>query len=204
MAGGAGNPALVRVWTDAVFALAESQGVADALLEEWNGLVQLLDRQPALEKVFASPLVDNDEQKALLEKAFRGRASDLLVDALQVMRSKGRLGLVRAVAGAFRDTWLERRGQIEVEVTSAVALTAEQRQAVAGAATRFAGREAILIEKIDPALLAGFILRAGDRKFDGSVQREVERVGERLLARASRELLSGRDYINSEETSRGA
>jgi F-type H+-transporting ATPase subunit delta len=197
------NPALVRVWTDAIFGLAESAGAADAMLEEWNGVVELLDRQPDLESIFASPLVELEEKRVLLEKGFRGKASDLLVDSLQVLRSKGRLGLVRAVAEAFRTTWLERRGQIEVEVTSAAPLSPEQHQAVAGVASRFTGRTAILIEKVDPALLGGFVLRAGDRKYDGSVQRELQRLEEILLARASRELLSGRDYINSEETSRG-
>jgi F-type H+-transporting ATPase subunit delta len=201
--GGAKDPAIVHVWTDAIFGLAEKNGVADEMLEEWNGIVGLLDREPAIELVFASPLVDDDEKKALVEKAFRGKASDLLVDTLQVMRSKGRLGLARAVAASYRYAWLEKRGQVEVEVTSAAALTPEQRQSVGAAASKFAGRDAILIEKVNPALLGGFVLRAGDRKFDGSVAREVERFGENLRARASRELLSGREYINSEDTSRG-
>lgn len=201
--GGAKDPAIVHVWTEAIFSLAEKSGAADGMLEEWIGVVELLDREPALELVFASPLVDNGEKKALVEKAFRGRASDLLVDALQVMRAKGRLGLARAVAAGYRGMWLERRGQMEVEVTSAAALTPEQRQSVGAAASKFSGRDAILIEKVNPALLGGFVLRAGDRKFDGSVAREVERFGENLRARASRELLSGRDYINSEDTSRG-
>jgi F-type H+-transporting ATPase subunit delta len=204
MASGGDNPAIVRVWADAIFGLAESRGAADEMLEEWNGLVALLDRQPELERLFASPLVDSDEKRALLEKAFRGKASDLLVDALQVMRSKGRLALVRGVAKAFRGNWLEKRQQAEVTVTSAVALSPEQRQEVAAAASKFAGRQAILVERVDPALLGGFVLRAGDRKFDGSALREIQRVEERLLARASRELLSGKDYINGEgDSSRG-
>ncbi|MGE0638826.1 MAG: ATP synthase F1 subunit delta [Thermoanaerobaculia bacterium] len=197
------NPALVRVWSDAVFALAEKQGVADDLLAEWTSLVDLFDAQPGLETLLASPLVGDDEKKELLERLFRGKASDLLLDSLQVMRSKGRLGIVRAVARTFRDTWLEKRQQIEVRVTSARALTPEQRQAVGGAASKFTGRQAILIEEVDPALLGGFVLRAGDRRFDGSVARELERVEEILLARASRELLSGHDSISNEESSQG-
>lgn len=197
------NPALVHVWSDAIFALADRQGVADDLLKEWEALVDLLDHEPGLETLFASPLVADDEKKALLERLFRGRASDLLLDSLQVMRSKGRLGIVRGVARAFRDTWLEKRQQIEVRVTSAAALTPEQRQAVGSAASSFTGRQAILVENVDPTLLGGFVLRAGDRRFDGSVARELERIEEILLARASRELLSGRDSISNEESSRG-
>src|SRR5262245_8021624 len=162
-----GNSAFVRVWSDAIFGLAESRGVADEMLAEWEGLVEVLDRHPDLWRFFASPLVDREEKKRLIETMFRGRASDLLVDSLQVMRSKDRLALVRGVAADFRVLWLEKRNQVQVSVTSAAPLTPEQRQDVNAAASKFAGKQAILIEKVDPTLLGGFVLRVGDRKFDG-------------------------------------
>jgi len=90
-----------RVWSEAVFGLAASRGVEDSMLEEWRGLVELLDRDKDLKAVMASPLVNNEEKRQLIEKSFRGKASDLFVDTLQVLRSKGRLGLLRFVAGAF-------------------------------------------------------------------------------------------------------
>ena len=48
---------LARVWSDAVFSLAASRGVEDSLLEEWQGLVELLDRDADLKAVMVSPLV---------------------------------------------------------------------------------------------------------------------------------------------------
>jgi F0F1-type ATP synthase delta subunit len=119
------------------------------------------------------------------------------------MRSKGRLGLVRAVATAYRVEWLERRNQKEVVVTTALPLSPEQRREVTAAASRFAKADAILVEKIDPSLLGGFVLRSGDRKFDRTIRTEIERVQATLLARATRELLDGSESIYSEETSRG-
>ena len=50
---------LARVWSDAVFSLAASRGVEDSMLEEWRGLVELLDRDKDLKAVMASPLVKN-------------------------------------------------------------------------------------------------------------------------------------------------
>lgn len=200
----ADEQALARVWSDAVFSLAASRGVEDGVLEEWRGLVELLDRDSALEAVLASPLVNNEEKRQLLEKGFRGKASDLFVDTLQVLRSKGRLGLLRFVAAAFHDTWMASKNQVEVRVTSAVPLTPELRQSLASAASKFSGREAHLDEKVDAGLLGGLVVRVGDQKLDDSVVWELEFLQQAFLARASRELLSGRDYVNnSEESSRG-
>ena len=204
----AGNQAeeqsLARVWSDAVFSLAASRGVEDGMLEEWRGVVELLDRDKDLAAVLASPLVKNEEKRQLIEKSFRGKASDLFVDSLQVMRSKGRLGLVRFVAAAFHDTWMASKNQVEVRVTSAVPLSPELRQSLVAAASKFAGREAQLVETVDPRLLGGLVVRVGDDKFDDSVARELELLLASFAARGSRELPRLQEYINnSEESSRG-
>jgi F-type H+-transporting ATPase subunit delta len=203
MASAALSSAVVRLWAETIFALAEKQGAADSMLEEWQALLELLEGRRDLGRIFGSPLVPAEAKKAMVEKAFRGRFSDLLVDSLQVMRSKGRLGLLRAVAAAYRVEWLERRNQKEVVVTTALPLSPEQRREVNAAASRFANAEAILVEKIDPSLLGGFVLRSGDRKFDRTIRTEIERVQATFLARATRELLDGSESIYSEETSRG-
>ena len=195
---------LARVWSDAVFGLAASRGVEDGLLEEWRGLVELLDRDKLLEAVMASPLVNNEEKRQLIERGFRGKASDLFVDTLQVLRSKGRLGLLRFIAIAFHEAWMASKNQVEVRVTSAVPLSPELRQSLLAAAGKFAGREAQLVEKVDPALLGGLVVRVGDDKFDDSVARELELLLAAFAARGSRELPRIQDYINnSEESSRG-
>lgn len=203
--GRAAEHSLARIWSDAVFKIAASRSVEESLLEEWRGLVELLDRDPQLESVLASPLVSLEEKRRLVEKAFRGKASDLFVDTLQVMGSKGRLGLLRPVAAAFRDAWMESRNQVEVSVTSAVPLSPEARQRLVAAASRFAGKSALLSERVDPAILGGLVVRVGDRKFDDSVAREIEQLYDAFGARGSRELARIQEYIhNSEESSRGA
>ena len=198
------DQSLARVWCDAIFSLAASRGVVDAMLEEWRGLVELADRDKDLKEVLASPLVKDEDKRQLIEKCFRGQASDLFVDTLQVMRSKGRLGLVRFVAAAFNDTWMATKNQVEVQVTSAVPPSRELRGSLVAAASRFAGKEALLVEKIDPALLGGLVVRVGDDKFDDSVARELELLFAAFAARGSRELPRIQEYIhNSEESSRG-
>ena len=187
--------AVAGVYAEALLALAAAEGREDVLLEELDGMVDLLDRQSDLERFLGSPLADPQQQGALLEKALRGRASDILVDTLQVMRRKGRLQLVRAVAATYRAQWLRLKGRVEVSVTTAVPLTAELRQALLEAANRATGKTAQILERVDPALLGGMVVRVGDQKLDRSVATEVARLGAALMARASSELLSGKSYV---------
>lgn len=199
MAGGIERQAgVAAVWSDAVARLAAESGREDELLAELEGVVAMLDRESGLEALLASPIVDDAAKRDLLERAFRGRASDLFVDLLQVLRQKGRLDLLRALAAAYRGEWLRRRNRVEVRVVSAVPLGDAAREALRAATARKTGHEPVLVERVDPALLGGLVVRIGDDKFDGSVARELGRLEEVLLDRASRELHAGKSYF--EET----
>jgi F-type H+-transporting ATPase subunit delta len=112
-----------------------------------------------------------------------------------VLRQKGRLGLLRAVAIAYRGEWLRRRHRVEVQVASAVPLSEALRAELVLAAASRTGREPVLVEHVDPALLGGLVVRIGDDKFDSSVARELGRLREILLDRASRELHAGKSYF---------
>ena len=187
--------AVARVWADALFNLASAAGRDDEMLAELEGLVEVADAEPRLIELLASPLVDDRTKEGLIEKLLRGQGSDLLVDALQVMREKGRLGLIRAVARVYREGWLKRKNHVEVRVKTAVPLSDELRQELRLAAAERTNRHPILVEKVDPDLLGGIVIVIGDHKYDGTVLRELERLESLILARASRELISGKSYF---------
>jgi F-type H+-transporting ATPase subunit delta len=190
--------ALARVYGDALLSLAAARGEEDEVREGLEGLARAIEAQPDFELFLDSPLVDDAEKRAFLERLLRGRAPDLLVDGLQVVRRKGRLGLLRAIARAYREAWMRLRKRVEVDVVTAVPLAEELRRAIAAAASRRAGREAVLRERVEPDLLGGLVVKIGDEKFDASVARELAVLEQRLLARASAEILSGKEYTERE------
>lgn len=196
---------VAQVYAQALLGLGEEAEAAESVLEELEGLRALLDRLPELERLFASPLVEAEDKARMLEERLRGRAGDLVVDCLQVMNRKGRLGLVRELVTAYRELYEDARGIVGVRVVTAVPLTDEQRREIAEVASRITGKRARLDEAVDPSLLGGVVLYADDRKLDASVRRRVEEVGERLLARTVSEMQQGADrYVETESTDAGA
>jgi F-type H+-transporting ATPase subunit delta len=184
--------ALARVYSRAMLGLAEEVGEADELLEELQELVKSLDRNPELEQLLSSPLVEAEDRAAVLEKLFRGRASDLLVDSLQVVNRKGRLALLRAIAEGYRVEHRDLRGIADASVRTAVPLTDAQRSQVRAAVARFTGKQAYLFEKVDPAILGGIVIEVDGRKIDGSVASRLRELGQALEQRASEEIVRAR------------
>ncbi len=185
------------VYARALVGLADEAGEADAVEQELAAAAELLAGRPELAGFLSSPLVDEEARAGVLHRALRGRLSDLVVDALQVMNRKGRLGLVAALAEAYRRVNETRRGEVDVHVTSAVELSDALRRRIAEVAGRFAGGRARLVERVDPELIGGLVLQVGDRKVDASLSRQIHEVRDRLHQRASVELHGGKEYFDN-------
>ncbi|RMH15551.1 MAG: ATP synthase F1 subunit delta [Acidobacteria bacterium] len=184
--------AIARVYSRAMLDLAEQQGAAESLLEELEGLLSLLAEQPVFAAYLASPVVEISERQKTIERLLRGRASDLLVDALQVLNQHGRLPVLETVVATYRSAYQARRGEVDVFVATAVPLDDDVRAAVRRLIVRHDGRRPNLIEKVEPSLLGGLVLRIDDRKIDTSVAKDLRTIRARLAERGSLEILSGR------------
>lgn len=182
---------LGRIYARVLLDLAAEQGTVDELLDELTALAGYLEAHPEVGELFASPFVDSKERARSLEKVFRGRASDLLVDAMQVMNRKGRLGFMRTLARAY---WLElrdRRGQVPVVVRTAVPLSAPLRERLSEALAGFTGLQPILIEKVDPSVLGGMVVVVAGTKIDTSVASRLRDLGAAFERRSSEEIQRG-------------
>ena len=187
--------ALARVYAKAMIELAKAQDATDDLLDELREFGAFLDANADFDAFLASPTVDAEARRAAIEKLFRGRASELFVDSLQVLNQKGRLAIARSVFEAYRLEHEELYGRIDVYVRTATPLTDELRARLQASATRFAGKEADLIESVDESLIGGMIVQVGDRKIDKSVAIALRRLRDVLFARASAEIHSGKEYV---------
>ena len=187
---------MARVYARAAFELAEARDATESLYEELGELVKQLDQEPALESFLTSPLVETGERQQMLDRLFQGRMSEILLDTLQVMNRKGRSGLVRALAEAYRQEFEDRTGRVTVSVRTAVALNENLRRQLLEATAQFTGREASLEETIDESLIGGIILQVGDRKIDSSVAKDLRQLEAQFLERASQESRNDEAYFS--------
>ena len=183
--------AIAAVYAEAMLGLAERRGQADELRAELEELARLAAGDPGFAAFLANPLIDPERRAGSLEKMLRGEASDLLVDALQVINRKGRIALLPQIAAAYVARHDTLRGVVEVRVASAVPLAGDQRERLRAAVKARTGRTPRLVESVDAELLGGLVIRIGDRKADATIATRLRTLSEALLARASREIVRG-------------
>ncbi|MEM7480533.1 MAG: ATP synthase F1 subunit delta [Acidobacteriota bacterium] len=193
--------AVAQVYSKAMLALAQQAeaqqaGAVDDLREELQSIARLIERDETFRAFLSSPLVDSDKRRESLEKTFRGKASDLLVDSLQVLNRKGRIHLVPAIAFTYRQELNQLQGRVEARVISAVALSDPQRERIRAAVKGATGKDATLDEQVDPSLIGGMVVQIGDQKADSSVATRLTNLSDKLLNRASRQIHRGAHVEN--------
>ena len=185
---------VARLYARAMLTVAAEQDAAGSFSEELSDVVSLAARDEDFDRFLNSPVLDTDSRRESLEKALRGRASDLLVDSLQVVNSKGRLALLEQILVAYQQEHRTLLGQIEVKVSTAVELSDSQREQIRERASAYTGKEAFLVEQVDPDLLGGLVVQVGGEKVDVSVRRDLQLLSNAFAGRMSTEILAGKEF----------
>lgn len=136
-------------------ALAEVEGERDRILGELRGQVGTLAIAAAQKLISAS--LDEQRQRALIDEFFSG------VKSGEVVVLEG-----EAIGGA------------SAEVTSALPLTADEKEAVKQDVLSKIGDQATVTFRVDPAILGGLVIRVGDKVLDGSVSGQLESMRQSL------------------------
>lgn len=191
---------LPRIYAKALLDLAVAQNQADDLLAELSDLSRTIAGNPELAAFLGSPLVSRLQRAQVLEKIFRGRASDLLTDSLLVINQKDRLDQLEGIAEAYRREYRVLHGLVDARVTTAVPLAAAQRQNLVAAIARFTGKRPDLIERVDPSILGGVVIEVAGEKIDSSLATQLHDVGSMLAARAVREIHGGASMVEGTGT----
>jgi len=91
------------------------------------------------------------------------------------LASNHRLGVLPEIAGLFHAMKDEAERTVDVEVTSAAPLDDGERKALSVSLERRLKRAVRLHCAVDPALIGGAVLRAGDLVIDGSLRARLDR-----------------------------
>jgi len=173
---------LATAYAESLLQLATEQRDAEAIGEEMRGLAQVLDENPTFGLYLADPGIGEQDRAQAMDHIFRGRVSPLLYKFLGVMNVKGRLGLLRQVIDTYDDLLDEQLGKIEVDVTVAQKLTPDELEQVRQRIGQALGKDAVVHQYVDDAIIGGMVLRAGDKLIDASVRYQLQAIKEKMLA----------------------
>jgi F-type H+-transporting ATPase subunit delta len=154
----------------------------EPLASDLSQLRDAIDADPSVHAFLADPGISEAERTPVLERAFSGKVSPLLYNFMQLLNTKGRLGLLPQISAAYADLVEEALGKIEVDVTTAQRLTPEQLEQVRQKVSQALKRDAVVHQYVDDSIIGGLMLRVQDQLIDASVRYQLQAMKEQLLA----------------------
>lgn len=171
---------LARPYAKAIFMLAEDAQARQMWSENLKALAALVSNQEVA-PLLHDPRVSHDQLFDLMQDILGDQLGVEGLNLVRLLIQNKRLDLVPLIAEQYEALRTEHEGVADVDVISAVPLTAEQLDKLADALTRRLGRKVRLHTHIDESLIGGFIVRTGDLVIDGSVKDRLSRLSSALV-----------------------
>lgn len=177
---------VAKRYAAALFSVAQRDGILDAVGQDMLLVERFIAEVPYLRAVLLQPLVSEERKTLVATQAFGDRTTGTTLNFLKLLIRKRREDLIDEVIREFRILTLAQANIVDASVTSAVALTPKQNQALVASLEKLTGKNVRMTTDIDPAVVGGVVVRLGDTIIDGSVRGQLERLREHLLgARAA-------------------
>jgi F-type H+-transporting ATPase subunit delta len=138
-----------------------------------------LEETPELRTVLRNPQLEPHVKADLLAE-LAGDDEQLFTNFLRLAAEKGRAGELDEIAREFERLMAREERRLDVELTTARALTDKEAETIVAQIEKAAGRTVEATREVDPDLVGGIVLRVGSLQVDASVRGRLERLRHEL------------------------
>ncbi len=170
---------LARPYAKAAFELAQE----DNGLAQWDEMLSLagaMAAEKSMAGLLESPHVTSAQAVQIIAEAGGEAFNDRFRDFLSVLAGNGRLPLLPEVTVLYQRLRADAEKRLSVRVVSAIALDDDQAERMKAALARRFERKIELNSEIDPGVIGGAVVYAGDQVIDGSLRGRLQKLSNNL------------------------
>jgi F-type H+-transporting ATPase subunit delta len=164
---------IVAAYAGVLYDAASADDSVDAVSVQLEAVQRLVRGSGPLRDVLLDDAVAEARRAQVAREVFSG-LYPALIETLVVMAERGNFDLLSGVVEKYGEIGEERRGVVEVDVTTAVELTESLRQAIQAKFSADLGKGIVLREKVDPAIVGGIVISTHGRRIDASISSQLE------------------------------
>jgi F-type H+-transporting ATPase subunit delta len=132
-----------------------------------------------------SPIIKSDKKISTINAVFGDTKFNAITSGfLAIVAAKRRESIIPEMASSFVEQYKLHKNILTAVVTSAHGLDSAAKQKALDLVKSQLKGEVELIEKIDPNVIGGFILKIGDKQIDKSVSRQLTNLKKELTNKA--------------------
>lgn len=171
-----------RRYAKALLRLARQQQTLVAVRADVNALQALLESAPDFHRFVTESIGLDEERINVIRTLFSGNVQDATLKSLLYMESSHRMPLLPGMIVAFQRMHDELQNIRHLDIVSAIALSDTQKQVLEDKFAKKLGGSVMATHRINPKLLAGFRVRAGDTIFDATVDTQLRQLRRAMMS----------------------
>lgn len=171
-------------YAQALFAIAQEKGVAEAWMSDLTELVGIFENS-TVQAFMDTPRVRAEEKQRLVVDVARGY-DPMVSNLIGLLVSRGSTGMLAGIADSFGELLNTSLGKTRATVTTAIPMHVEQRKRLATSLTESVRMDVVLETAEDPEIIGGVVVRVGDQVVDGSVRTKLASLGLKLAQESIR------------------
>lgn len=165
------------VYGEALYDLAHSEGLSEAVLGELNVLSQSFAAEPDFIRLLGTPSLSKQERCQILDDSFREKVHSYVLNFLKILTEKGYMRHFGDCCIAYRELFNRDNGILPVSAVTAVALSHSQQQRLCEKLTAITGKKIELVNRVDPTCLGGIRLDYDGKRLDDTVEHRLNAIG---------------------------
>lgn len=156
--------------------LASEKGQLDTVYGDMRKVLVACKNLRDLQLLLKSPLVKTDKKIHVFRSIFKDQVSHVTEEFIVLLTRNRRESYLENIAEEFITQYKEKKHIITAIVTSAVGIDDTIRKKIMEILNKWYKAEIEIVEKIDPKLIGGFVLRIGNKEADMSIVRQLNQL----------------------------
>ncbi len=170
---------VARPYAKAAFEYARDTGAFARWSQGLKTAAEIVE-DPRVSALIHNPRLTADDLAGLIGDVAGGKLDAGMENFVRVLAENRRLPLLPEIAAHYEAERARVENTVDVEVVSAVPLSAAQADKLSQALDTRLKRRVRMQNSVDATLLGGAVIRAGDLVIDGSLKGRLERLGTEL------------------------
>lgn len=162
---------------------AIEDGKLDTLAKDMDVVYNTVQNNRDLEAVLQSPVVNTDLKHNVLQAVF-AQCSESGKKFLRLIAQNNRAHHLDGIALKVKELYQEHLGNVEAIATTAVPITPELEKDILAKVATLTDKKVTLVNKVDPEIIGGFILRLDDVQLNASVAHQLNTLKQNLRSNA--------------------
>ena len=167
------NSRISQRYAKALLDLSVEQQVVEEVYHDMDLIESVSNANPDFRHMLNSPLIKDDRKIKVIHAIFKESLHPLTIKYMELLIHKRRETHLDEISAAFNSLYRKFKNIQQVYVTSVIPLEEKTRAEIKSILAEDTGAEIRLIEKIDPSLMGGLIIKVENTLFDDSIRRKL-------------------------------